>query len=42
VPSPLANLAKLPSTAGTVAPPEALHTPSGPELIADPSTGALG
>ena len=42
VPSPLANLAKLPSTAGTVAPPEALHTSSGPELIADPATGALG
>jgi hypothetical protein len=42
VPSPLANLAKLPSTAGTVAPPEALHTVSGPDLIADPATGALG
>lgn len=42
VPSPLANLAKLPSTAGTVAPPEALHTVSGPELIAEPATGALG
>ena len=42
VPSPLANLAKLPSTAGTVAPPEALHAVSGPELVADPATGALG
>lgn len=42
VPSPLANLATLPSTAGTAAPPEALHTVSGPELIADPATGALG
>ena len=42
VPSPLANLAKLPSAAGTVAPPEALHTSSGPELIADPASGALG
>jgi hypothetical protein len=42
VPSPLANLAKLPSTAGTVAPPEALHTVSGPELIAEPASGALG
>jgi hypothetical protein len=42
VPSPLADLAKLPSTAGTVAPPEALHSVSGPDLIADPATGALG
>ena len=42
VPSSLANLAKLPSIAGTVAPPEALHTVSGPELVADPATGALG
>lgn len=42
VPSPLANLARLPSTAGTVAPPEALHTLSGPELIAEPASGALG
>jgi hypothetical protein len=42
VPSPLANLAKLPSTAGTVAPPEARHTLSGPDLIAEPTSGALG
>ena len=42
VPLPVADLAKLPSTVGSVAPPEALHAMSGPELVADPASGALG
>ena len=42
VPFPRADLAKLPPTAGTVATPDALHKVSGPELIADPASGALG
>jgi len=42
VPLPVADLPKLPSTVGTVAPPEALHAMGGPELIADPASGALG
>jgi hypothetical protein len=42
VPFPPTDLAKLPPTAGTVATPDALHRPSGPELIADPASGALG
>lgn len=42
VPFPPADLAKLPPTAGTVATPDALHRVSGPELIADPASGALG
>lgn len=42
VPLPAASLPMLPSTAGTVAPPEALHTLSGPELIAEPASGAQG
>lgn len=41
VPLPLADLPKLPSTAGTIATPDALHRPGGPELIADPASGAL-
>ena len=42
VPFPRADLAKLPPTAGTVATPDALHKVSGPELIADPASGAVG
>ena len=42
IPFPAADLAKLPPTAGTVATPDAFHRPSGPELIADPASGALG
>ena len=42
VPFPPADLAKLPPIAGTVATPDALHRVSGPELIADPASGALG
>ena len=42
VPFPPADLAKLPPTTGTVATPDALHRLSGPELIADPTSGALG
>jgi hypothetical protein len=42
VPFPRADLAKLPPTAGTVATPDARHRVSGPELIADPASGALG
>ena len=42
IPFPAVDLAKLPPTAGTVATPDALHRPSGPELIADPASGALG
>jgi hypothetical protein len=42
VPFPPADLAKLPPTAGTAATPDALHRTSGPELIADPGSGALG
>ena len=41
IPLPLADLPKLPPVAGTVATPDPLHTPSGPELIADPASGAL-
>ena len=42
VPFPATDLAKLPPTTGTVATPDALHRLSGPELIADPASGALG
>ena len=42
VPFPAADLAKLPPATGTVATPDALHRLSGPELIADPASGALG
>lgn len=42
IPFPPADLAKLPPTTGTVATPDALHRLSGPELIADPASGALG
>ena len=42
IPFPAGDLAKLPSTAGTVATPDAVHRLSGPELVADPASGALG
>ena len=42
IPFPAADLAKLTPTTGTVATPDALHRVSGPELIADPASGALG
>lgn len=42
IPFPPADLAELPPTTGTVATPDALHRASGPELIADPASGALG
>ena len=42
IPFPAVDLAKLPPTAGTVATPDALHRLSGPELIADPASGAVG
>lgn len=42
IPFPPADLAKLPPTTGTAATPDALHRLSGPELIADPASGALG
>jgi hypothetical protein len=38
----LADLAKLPATAVTVAIPDAFHQPAGPELIAEPASGAVG
>lgn len=41
VPLRLADLPKLPPAAGTVATPDALHMSSGPDLIADPASGAL-
>ena len=42
IPFPAADLARLPPAAGTVATPDAFHRVSGPELIADPASGALG
>lgn len=42
IPFPPADLAKLAPTVGTVATPDALHRVSGPELVADPASGALG
>ena len=39
VPLPLAQLARVPSAAGTVAPADGLHQPG---EIADPASGALG
>ncbi|HET7718736.1 MAG TPA: hypothetical protein VFK43_02130, partial [Acidimicrobiales bacterium] len=42
IPFPAADLAKLAPTTGTVATPDALHRVSGPELVADPASGALG
>lgn len=41
VPLRLADMARVPSTAGTAATPDALHEVSGPELIAEPPSGAL-
>ena len=40
VPFPAADIPKLPAAAGSVAFPDALHKVSGPELIAEPTSGA--
>ena len=42
LPLPRAELAKLPALAGIAATPDARHKPSGPDLIAEPESGALG
>ena len=41
VPFPAADIPKLPAAAGTVATPDALHKINGPELIAEPPSGAV-
>lgn len=41
VPFPAAEIPELPAAAGNVATPDALHKISGPELIADPPSGAV-
>jgi len=41
VPFPITDLMKLPTVAGTVAFPDALHKFSGPELVAEPTSGAV-
>lgn len=41
IPLPLTDLPKVPPAAGTVATPDALYMASGPDLIADPASGAL-
>ncbi len=41
VPFPAANIPRLPAAAGSVATPNALHAVSGPELIAEPTSGAI-
>ncbi|MDQ3642297.1 MAG: ferritin-like domain-containing protein [Actinomycetota bacterium] len=41
VPFPAANIPKLPAAAGSVATPDALHKINGPELIAEPASGAV-
>jgi hypothetical protein len=41
IPFRAADLAKLPSTAATVATPDAFHQAGGPESIADPASGAV-
>jgi hypothetical protein len=41
VPFPAANIPKLPAAAGSVAFPDALHQVAGPELIGEPSSGAI-
>jgi len=41
VPFPAANIPKLPAAAGSVATPNALHMVSGPELIGEPTSGAI-
>ncbi|CAA9242121.1 MAG: hypothetical protein AVDCRST_MAG10-1653 [uncultured Acidimicrobiales bacterium] len=41
VPFPAGDIMKLPAVAGSVAFPDALHKVSGPELVAEPPSGAL-
>ncbi len=41
VPFPAADIPKLPAAAGSVAFPNALHQVAGPELIAEPTSGAV-
>jgi len=41
VPFPAAEIPKLPAAAGSVATPDALHKISGPEFIAEPTSGAV-
>lgn len=41
VPFPAADIPKLPAAAGSVAFPDALHKVGGPELIAEPTSGAV-
>ncbi|MFN2507015.1 MAG: ferritin-like domain-containing protein [Acidimicrobiales bacterium] len=41
VPFPAADIPKLPAAAGNVATPDALHEVSGPDLIAEPTSGAV-
>jgi hypothetical protein len=41
IPFPLGDLLKLPSTAGSVATPDALHAPGGSDLVAEPASGAV-
>jgi len=41
VPFPAANIPRLPAAAGSVATPDALHAINGPDLIAEPASGAI-
>ncbi len=41
VPFPAAEIPQLPAAAGSVATPDALHKINGPELIAEPPSGAV-
>jgi hypothetical protein len=41
IPFPLKDLLRLPTDAGSVATPDARHTVAGPELIAEPASGAV-
>ena len=41
VPFPAADIPKLPAAAGSVAFPDAIHKVNGPELIAEPASGAV-
>ena len=41
VPFPASNIKDLPKAAGSVAFPDALHKVNGPELIAEPTSGAV-
>lgn len=42
IPLPQADLARVPSAAGTVAPADGLHQTGGPDWTADPASGARG